>query len=58
MTDSDTLHEVDSVDEAISVGAEELGVDEDDLRERIENLEFVPTSDSTEGTRMVEGRDD
>lgn len=56
MSESDTLHEVDSVDEAISVGAEELGVDEDELRERIENVELCQTTDSSDDTTAVRRR--
>jgi hypothetical protein len=58
MNDSERLHEVDSFDEAVRVGAEELGMDEDELREQIERMEFHDTPASGEAPSTVERQDD
>lgn len=43
MEQSEPEHVVESWDEAVRVGAEELGMDEDELRARIDAMTFVPT---------------
>lgn len=58
MSDSERLHEVDSFDEAVRVGAVELGMDEDELREQIERMEFHETPPSGETSPTVERQDD
>lgn len=43
MEQSGPEHVVESFDEVIRVGAEELGMDETELRARIDAMSFVPT---------------